>query len=138
MAPERVEHCYDVVVSHLCSLGTWRETIRRFPAPAVKAAVKQVLERLASDAQARPLVFDWAAEFEQLRDFETVDDFLAYLESEHKLPSNWEAEARELALEKLEEDALLLDRIILSPAEYYYLKRMERSLKKLKRAYNID
>lgn len=70
-----IEHFYNVVATHLRVLGTWNLTVRKFPPGTIRGVIKQILDRFASNVNARPYSFDWGVEFEQLRDYETVDDF---------------------------------------------------------------
>ena len=69
---ERVEHYYSIVTAHLRAAGTWKKTVAKFPPRAIYGAVKQIIERLSS-------TIDFCAEFEQLRDHETVQDFIESL-----------------------------------------------------------
>lgn len=130
---ERIEHFYLVVATHLRSVGTWTATLKRFPPGAIRGAIKQILIRLTTSTHTRSYLFDWGVEFEQLRDHQTINDFIEYLEAEYKIPNNWAEEACNYTLTKLEEEADALGKHILSSAEYYWLKRCERNLKKLKR-----
>jgi hypothetical protein len=135
--PERVEHYYSVIFSHLRHTGTWKETVRKFPPNCIRAAVKQILERFAAN-EGSPCGFDWGTEYELLKDYSNIGDFIEYLEKEHRIPNDWAEKAHEFALNQLEEDATALGKIIITPAEYFWFENCERRLKRMLRAYPLS
>jgi hypothetical protein len=49
--------------------------------------------------------FDWVTNFEQLKDHETIDDFLTDLEEQHLLPNSWGDQTKEYAYEQVQQEA---------------------------------
>lgn len=135
---DRVEHCFNVVCSHLRKIDSYKQTIRKFPPRAFYAAVKQVLEHSLTE----PL--DIAVDFEGLRDFSTVDAFLESLAEQHTITKGYTDEAlTEYALAEITEKAEILGKqianrneVIVSRGEYAWLKTCERNWKKTKRDLN--
>ena len=84
-----VERYYDGVVRHLKEVGLWEKTLRKFPPEAIKAAVKRVIERL-DEHGIDPEYWDWGTFFERLHEFDTVDDWVNWLEEEKYLPPSRE------------------------------------------------
>ena len=80
-----VEEYYDRVRRHLEAQGIWRETVRKFPPGAIRTCIRRILERF-EEADMDPEVFDWATEFEKLKDYDTIDDFIHELEEAGKIP----------------------------------------------------
>ena len=131
LSKERIEHHYNAVISHLRAVGAYKKTLKKFPPRAIYAAVKRVLERSGTD----PL--DLAVEFEGLRDFDTVQDFLEDLEKRHMVSQdNGDDLAKSYAEEELEEKAEYLGKIVLDKHDFYWLKRCEVAFKKQQRNLN--
>lgn len=132
---DRVEHCYNIVISHLRRNNTLTKTYAKFPPRAIYAAVKRFL------AQSKYEPLDIAVTFETLRDFETVADFLESLQAEHTITKDYTDESLEdYCLEELTEKAEILGKqiankneVIVSRAEYYWLKNCECQIKKMQR-----
>ena len=131
---DRVEHCYNIVSSHLRKVGTYNKTIKKFPPRAIYAAVKHYLERSPSE----PL--DIAVEFEQLRDFSTVDEFLESLQEQHTLAKDIDKQGYFYALDEVEEKAAILglkllekNEVAVNKNEYYFLLRCQKQFESLKR-----
>lgn len=132
---DNTEHCYNIVISHLRRNNTLTKTYAKFPPRAIYAAVKRFLEQSLTE----PL--DIAVTFESLRDFDTVADFLESLETEPTINKTYsDAFLEDYALEELTEKAEILGKqisgkneVIVSRAEYYWLKNCERQIKKMQR-----
>lgn len=128
---DRVEHCYNVVCSHLRKVGSYKQTNRKFPPRALYAAVKQVLEHSPSE----PL--DIAVDFEGLRDYSTIQAFLESLAEQHTITKGYTDESlADYALEELTEKAEILGKqiadkneVVLSQNEYAWLKICECTYK---------
>jgi hypothetical protein len=134
---DRVEHCYNLVTSHFRAMGTWNKTIVKFPPRAIYAAVKKFLERSPSDA------LDIAVSFEELRDFETVDGFIEYLEKQYEISKDHSDIAYDYALEEVTQKVEILglklldkNEVAVNKHEYYYLLRRDSEYKKLKKYAN--
>ena len=135
---DRIEHCYNVVCSHLRRVGSYHQTIRKFPPRAIYAAVKRVLENSPSE----PL--DIAVEFETLRDYSTVDAFIDSLVAAHMITKTRTDETlKDYALDELIEKAQIIGKqiankneVILSQNEYHWLKKCEYNWLKQKRQLN--
>jgi len=76
---------YDIVVRHFQKIRIWERIVRRFPPKAIEYAVKDIYERFLERGE-DPKELDWAAAFELLEDYETIDDFLKALERMGLIP----------------------------------------------------
>ena len=131
---DKVEHNFNVVMSHLRQVGMYRQTLAKHNALVIYRCVRRCLENSPSDA------LDLAVEFEQLREFDNIGDFLEHLERQHAVSKTYsEALLEDLALEDLKEKASILglkilekNEVAVGKNEYYYLKRLEQQMKKLK------
>lgn len=136
-SPDRVEHAYNAVISHFRRQGTYQRINQKFPPKALYTAVRRVLERSLSEPS------DIAATFEELRDFETVDDFLEHLEGRREI-SKSDADVYDYALQEVEEKAEILQLQLIDPkkevavsrAKFIWFKTCERNWKKTRRDLN--
>lgn len=125
-----VEDYFEVVRSCLERVGTWRETWRKFGI-GVRRAVEEILRRFEYH-HIDPATLDWCSEFQKLRDYDTVADFLSALEYEGKIPPPVEPEL-EAALSRLEEEARELGMEIAEAGTTERLKELEREREKMRR-----
>ena len=95
---EDVERYYGFVRSHLEEIDAWRRTIERFPPMAIRAAVREILERF-DQHNIDPETLDWGTVFEGLRDYPSVDAFIEDLERKGLIPSDIEERVDEYAAE---------------------------------------
>ena len=77
----KVERYYRVVESHLKERGLWDDLLRKFPPNAIRSAIAEILDRL-EEHFVDPETLDWGSLFEMMVDFNTVMDFIRYLERE--------------------------------------------------------
>ena len=82
---EDVKEYYERVERHLKERGIWEDVVKRFPPKTIEAAIRDILERLYAE-RVDPEVLDWGSLFEMLPDFESIDDFLRYLEEQRYIP----------------------------------------------------
>jgi len=130
---DRVEHNYNIVMSHLRKVGTYKQTLAKHPAVVIYQCVRRCLENSPSDA------LDLAVEFEQLHTFDDSGDFISYLEKQHSLSKTYrDSVLEDMALTELTDHAKILGKkianrneVIISQNEYYWLKNCEGTLKKL-------
>jgi hypothetical protein len=132
--PERIEHYYNIVESHLRGLGVWEETVRKFPPQAIRAAVRRILQIIADAFEAgvstmEPEELDWGSTFERLRDYDTVDDFVGALQTEGVIP----VDRRELALSEAIRVVTEAENIVLKRPEYEELRKFKENYERLER-----
>jgi molybdopterin converting factor small subunit len=130
ITPQKIEEYYDIVVRNLKSGSSWNETLRKMPPNAIRAAVKNILERFVMDGT-DPKTFDWATEFELLKDFTTVQDFLASLEEQKKVPKDNMQEALNFALQEVEEKATAIGMRIITEQDHAKLVNAEKTIETL-------
>ncbi len=131
---DRVEHSFNTVLSHLRQVGTYKQTLAKHNVLVIYSCVRRCLEHSASDA------LDLAIEFEHFREYDNTDDFIEHLEKQHAVSKTYcDAALEDMALTELKEHAEILNKQIISKHEiavsrheYYYLKRCESELQKLK------
>jgi hypothetical protein len=130
ISPQKVEEYYDIAVSNLKSGSSWNETLRKMPPNAIRVAVKNILERFIMDGT-DPKTFDWATEFELLKDFTTVQDFLTALEEQKKIPEDTMREALNLALQEVEEKADAIGMHVITEQDHNKLVNAEKTIDNL-------
>jgi hypothetical protein len=123
VSDDRVDAAYVSVQSHLKKSGKWGATVRRFP--DIKHIVRKVLER---DPFAD---FDLTIEFDSLRDYDFLEDWLEYLEFNGKIPNDYAGWAMNHALEELEEKAEYLGMDVISKFEHNRLLKLDARYGKL-------
>jgi hypothetical protein len=129
---DRVEHSFNIVLSHLRQVGTYKQTLAKHNALVIYACVRRCLENSESD------MLDLAVEFEHFREYDNIDDFIEYLEKQHSVSKTYsDATLQDLALTELQEHAEILNKQIISKheiavsrQEYAWLKLCERTYKK--------
>jgi hypothetical protein len=127
-------------MSHLRRVGTYKQTLAKHKALVIYTCVRKCLENSSSDS------LDLAVEFEHLKNFENIDDFIEYLEKQHTISKSYsDGLRRDLALEDLQEHAKNLGRtvqiidkneVVINKDEYFYLKRLEERVKELSETAN--
>ena len=137
---DRVEHNFNIVLSHLRQVGTYKQTLAKHNVLVIYRCVRRCLENSESD------MLDLAIEFEHLRDYDNIDDFIEHLEKQHSVSKTYsDAALQDLALTELKEHADILGKKIVNKhaamlgenevavheIDYYYLKRRDAQLKKL-------
>ena len=137
---DRIEHNFNIVMSHLRQTGTYKQTLTKHNALCIYAAVKRCLENSVADS------LDIAVLFEELRDYDNIDDFMKHLEEQHFVSKTYRDDVIEdMALTELEEHASVLGKKIVSKhavmleenevaipeIDYFFLKRRDAQLKKL-------
>ncbi len=137
---DRVEHNFNLVLSHLRQVGTYERTLKKHNVLVIYQLVRRCLENSESDK------LDLAVEFEHLHDFDNTDDFIDYLEKQHSISKTYrDAVLKDMALTELEEHADILNKKIVNKhavvlgenevaipeIDYYYFKRRDAQLKKL-------
>lgn len=137
--PERIEHYYNLVESHLKDLGVWEETIRKFPPQAIRAAVRRVLQIIADAFEAgistmEPQDLDWGSTFERLRDYDTVEDFIGALQTEGVIP----VDRNELALSEAIRVVTEAENVVLKKPEYQELLKAKEKAEKFEKAFKKE
>jgi hypothetical protein len=120
---EKIDLKYQNVWVHLSKLGTWDRTVAKFPPATIRSAVRQILEREPSDS------LDLSVEFEHLREYDTIESFIEWLETEKKIRRDFNKWAYNSELQRLETEAEYFNMVIISKYEHDRLLRLERSLK---------
>jgi hypothetical protein len=129
---DRIEHNFNIVLSHLRQVGTYKQTLAKHNALVIYSCVRRCLENSESD------MLDLAIEFEHLRDYDNIDDFIEHLEKQHSVSKTYsDATLEDMALTELKEHAEILNKQIISKheiavsrQEYAWLKICERTYKK--------
>ncbi len=116
---EKIDLKYQNVWVHLSKLGTWDRTVAKFPPATIRSAVRQILERDPSDS------LDLSVEFEHLREYDTIESFIEWLEFEKKIRRDFNKWAYNSELQRLETEAEYFNMVILSKYEYDRLRRLE-------------
>ena len=127
----RVDQYYGIVERGLKRVDTWVDTLHKFPPNALRAAVRTILERFEMK-NTDPATFDWASEFELLRDYDRVQDFIDQLEKEGRIPRDTMAEMQNYALSQLEEMADALGKRVISEKDCDKLTDYEQRETKLR------
>jgi hypothetical protein len=78
-----------------------------------------------------PKTLDWATEFELLKDFTTVQDFLSSLEDEKKIPKDTMQEALNFALQEVEEKASAIGMRVITEQDHTKLENAEKTIESL-------
>lgn len=133
LSVDRIEHNFNLILSHLRKVGSYEQTLKKHNPLVIYACVRRCLEN--SD------MLDLAVLFEHLREYDNIDDFIEYLEKQHSVSKTYrDATLEDMALTELQEHAEILNKqiiskheIAVSSHEYYYLKRCESELRKLRR-----
>jgi len=139
---DRIEHNFNIVLSHLRQVGTYKQTLAKHNVLCIYRCVRRCLENSESD------MLDLAVEFEHLRDYDNIDDFIEHLEKLHSVSKTYsDAALQDILLTDLQEHADTLGKKIVNKhaamlgenevavheIDYYYLKRRDAQLKKLER-----
>ena len=127
----RVKHAYGIIESHLKSSGNFNETIKKFPPKAIEDAIVDVFDRFDMCQNSRLFdigLFDWAIEFEHLRDYDKVYEWLDFLTTQGKVPPDYEPLIINSCIAELEEKALVLDMAVISKVKYEELLRCKQEL----------
>lgn len=137
---DRVEHNFNIVLSHLRQVGTYKQTLAKHNVLVIYRCVRRCLENSESD------MLDLAVEFEHLREYDNIDDFIEHLEKQHLVSKTYsDAALQDILLTDLKEHAESLGKKIVNKhaamlgenevavheIDYYYLKRRDAQLKKL-------
>jgi hypothetical protein len=100
---DRVEHSFNIVLSHLRQVGTYKQTLIKHNVLVIYSCVRRCLENSESD------MLDLAVEFEHLRDYDNIDDFIEHLEKQHAVSKTYsDATLQDMALTELKEHADIL------------------------------
>lgn len=100
---------------------TWKNINNKL---LVYPCVKQILQRFALNPKADVDLFDFAAEFTALNEYEFAEDFLDSLERQHKIPKAASFERILDAAElELQEKAEYLGKAVITKNELEYYKR---------------
>ena len=95
---EDVERYYSFVREHLEEIGAWERVVRKFPPMAIRAAVREILERF-DQHNIDPETLDWGTTFEGLIDYDSIEDFIEDLERKGWVPSDIEERIEEYTAE---------------------------------------
>ena len=95
---EDVERYYSFVREHLEEIGAWERVVRKFPPMAIRAAVREILERF-DQHNIDPETLDWGTTFEGLIDYDSIEDFIKDLERKGLIPSDIEERIKEYTSE---------------------------------------
>lgn len=120
---KKIDLKYQNVWAYLSKLGTWDRTVAKFPPATIRSAVRQILERDPSDS------LDLSVEFEHLREYDTIESFIGWLEFEKKIRRDFNKWAYNSELQRLETEADYFNMVIISKYEHDRLLRLEHSLK---------
>lgn len=69
---------YELVKRHLKNRRLWNTTIKKFPPACIKHAVNSLIRSIDD-----PQKIDWGASFENLRDFDSLSEFLDFVKSNY-------------------------------------------------------
>jgi hypothetical protein len=140
---DRIEHSFNIVLSHLRQVGAYKQTLAKHNVLVIYRCVRRCLENSESD------MLDLAVEFEHLREYDNIDDFIEHLEKMHSVSKTYSnATLEDMALTELKEHADILGKKIVNKhaamlgenevaipeIDYYYFKRRDAQLKKLERS----
>lgn len=100
VSQSQINEYYQHVVNHLKEVEGYTATVQQpYRTMGIMAAVKYILNRLqhpdllGDKSPIDPRTFDWDI-FEELKDFDKIDDFISYLDQQGTLPHNYDAKAK--------------------------------------------
>jgi len=72
VSEDLINKVYCIIRCHLTGIGTWDKTIKKFPPATLKRMIRNAWYYLPVSYDS----IDWGTEFEDLHDYDKVDDFL--------------------------------------------------------------
>jgi hypothetical protein len=121
VSEKRINEVYESVKAHLDKVNSWNKTVyMRFQPKTLKDAIRKIFNRFyyGENRVINADSFAWKEEFERLRDYDTVDDFLDDLTVEKKIPPDNEKRAEQWALLEVEARADYLGLVVVKKSEY--------------------
>ncbi|MEM1542742.1 MAG: hypothetical protein QXV82_08965 [Ignisphaera sp.] len=129
---QTVERYYKVVEKCLIENNIYDRVIRRFPPMALRSAVREIVERFTkteNDVEQ----FDFCAFFADITEFETIADFIRYLDENRYIPPDPEKEISE-AISQLEKSAAELGMRLVKEEEWARITgQYEKLMKEVER-----